>query len=294
MVKNYGDVMEKDNSVKKVSILGVIVNLFLLSIKLLAGLISKSQAMIADSLNSAGDIFASIMSYTGAKIASKPIDKDHPYGHGKAEYIFSFIIGILMIIASVTMINSSIKNIISNKEITFSFWLIVVCVVTIVTKLLLYLWAEGKYNKCKSILIKASMEDHRNDIFLTLGTITSIIFCYFKVYFVDGIIGICISIWIIYVGINIILESYKVLMDTNISQKDQEEIIKLVELQEEILHVDSIISKPIGNKYIVILKISMDGKMTLNKAHKICGIIKSDIIEKFEYVQDVIVHPNPH
>lgn len=286
--------MKKDNSVKKVSVAGVIVNLFLLLIKLLAGIISKSQAMIADSVNSAGDIFASLMSYTGAKIASKPIDKDHPYGHGKAEYIFSFIIGILMIIASVTMINSSIKNIISNKEITFSIWLIVVCVVTIVTKLLLYLWAKGKYNKCKSILIKASMEDHRNDMFLTLGTITSIIFCYFKIYFVDGIIGIGISIWIIYVGINIILESYKILMDTNISQKEQKEITKLVELEEDVMHVDSIISKPIGNKYIVILKVSMDGKMTLSQAHKICGVIKSKIIDNFKFVHDVIVHPNPH
>lgn len=285
---------KNDNYVKKVSIVGLVLNLFLLLIKFFAGIISKSQAMIADSLNSAGDIFASIMSYTGSKIASKPIDKDHPYGHGKAEYIFSFIIGILMIIASVSMINSSLKNIILNKEVNFSMGLILVCVITIITKFVLYLWCKDKYNKCKSILIKVSMEDHRNDMFLTLGTIISIIFCYFKIYFVDGIIGIGISIWIIYVGINILLESYKILMDTNISPKEQEEIIKRVELQDEVMHVDSIISKPIGNKYIIILKVSMDGKMTLNEAHKICGIIKEGIIGMFEYVQDVIVHPNPH
>ncbi len=284
----------KANITKNTSILGVLANLFLLIIKFAIGIFSKSQAMIADGLNSAGDILASVISYVGAKISSKPEDYDHPYGHGKAEYIFSFFIGISMIIASILMIDNSIRSIVSHNEIILSVWLILVSVITIITKFVLYLWCKRKYKICNSILIKASMEDHRNDIFLTLATIISIAFGYFKIYFVDGIVGICISVWIIYVGIKILFESYKILMDTNISKKEQEEIIKMVELKEDIIHVDSIISKPVGSKYIVILKVSLDGKKTLNEAHKICGIIKSEIIKNFKYVQDVIVHPNPH
>ena len=252
----------KANITKNTSILGVLANLFLLIIKFAIGIFSKSQAMIADGLNSAGDILASVISYVGAKISSKPEDYDHPYGHGKAEYIFSFFIGISMIIASILMIDNSIRSIVSHNEIILSVWLILVSVITIITKFVLYLWCKRKYKICNSIWIKARMEDHRNDIFLTLATIISIAFGYFKIYFVDGIVGICISVWIIYVGIKILFESYKILMDTNISKKEQEEIIKMVELKEDIIHVDSIISKPVGSKYIVILKVSLDGKKT--------------------------------
>ena len=87
--------MNKNKAIKKVGIYGIIGNIFLLIIKAIVGFTSKSQAMIADSINSAGDIFASLMTFIGNKIASEPNDEDHNFGHGKAEYIFSLIISIL-------------------------------------------------------------------------------------------------------------------------------------------------------------------------------------------------------
>ena len=243
------------NVVKKVSIIGVTLNFILLCLKLFIGLISRSQAMIADGVNSAGDIFASFMSYVGAKLSSKPNDEDHPYGHGKAEYLFSQFI---------------------------------------ITKLCLYIYTRLQYKRYNSILIKASMEDHRNDIVITLGTIIGIISSLFGIYFIDGIVGILISIWIGLVGIKLLKESYGVLMDTSISKEEQENIISMSKKYPDILHVDSIVSKPIGNSYIIILKISMDGEKTLGYCHMISGKLKEDIINKFDYVHDVIIHINPH
>ena len=138
------------------------------------------------------------------------------------------------------------------------------------------------------------MEDHRNDIFVTVGTLIGVISSYFGIYIVDSIIGIIISFWIIYVGINLLRDSYIVLMDTSLDEKAYEEIIKLVESDENILHVDDVLSKPVGNKYIIILKISMDGDMKLEKAHNIGGKIKEDLINKYDYITDVITHINPH
>ena len=104
-----GDFMEEaNNQVRKVSTIGIIFNIMLLVIKLIVGIMSSSQAMIADGINSAGDIFASFMAFVGSKISSKPSDEDHPYGHGKAEYIFSEVIGISMLLAGYSMIVSSI------------------------------------------------------------------------------------------------------------------------------------------------------------------------------------------
>ncbi|MEG2348747.1 MAG: cation diffusion facilitator family transporter [Clostridia bacterium] len=285
---------KRSKSIKKVSILSLIANMILLILKLFIGLLSNSQAMIADALNSAGDIFASSMSFIGAKLSSKPNDKDHPYGHGKAEYIFSMLISLSMIVASILMIKNAILSIVNKTQIIFSVWLVVVCIVVICTKVLLYIYSKNKNIKNGSILIKSIMEDHRNDIFVTTGTLMGIVSSYFGLYFVDGFVGISISIWILIVGIRLFKEAYKTLMDTNISLKEENEIIEYVTSNEEVLHVDSIIARPIGQQYVIILKLSMNSYKTLEQCHKLSGIIKSQLMEKFEYISDVVIHINPH
>lgn len=284
----------RDEVVKRVGILGILINFVLLCIKLLVGLFSRSQAMIADSINSAGDIFASVMSFIGAKVSSKPKDEDHPYGHGKAEYIFSELISISIILAAIVMIKNSIQSIILNEKLEFSSWLVAVCIVTIVTKFILYIYTRMQYKKYNSILIKTSMEDHRNDIFVTFSTLIGIIFSLFDIYFIDGIVGCLISLWFGYVGFKLFFESYKVLIDTTLDKEAQIQISSMIGNYPEILHVDSIATKPVGNRHVIILKISMDGKKTLEECHKTSGKLKDDIIKKFEYVYDVVIHINPH
>lgn len=284
----------RDSNVKKVSVLGICANIFLLLIKGIIGFVSNSQAMIADSLNSAGDIFASAMSFIGAKVSSKPCDDDHPYGHGKAEYVFSFVISISMIVASIMMIKTSAESIILKSKVKFSWLLLVICLVTIFTKFILFIYTNKKNKETSSILIKASSEDHRNDMFLTIGTLIGIISSYFGLYFLDGIVGILISLWIIFVGIKLLRESYVVLMDTSLDDSTYKYIISFVENDDRILHVDEVLSKPVGNRHIIILKVSMDGDMSLEKAHNIGGKIKEDLINKFDFICDVIIHINPH
>ena len=120
---------------KKSGIYGIIGNVFLLLIKGLVGFLTKSQAMIADSINSAGDIFSSLMTLIGNKIASAPRDEDHNLGHGKAEYIFSMFISISMIVVSVKLLFDSISTLILGSNLQFSWFLIIVSVATILTKI---------------------------------------------------------------------------------------------------------------------------------------------------------------
>ena len=131
--------MDRFKSVKIASILGIAGNLFLLIIKAIVGFISGSQAMIADSFNSAGDIFSSAMTFVGNKIASKPYDEDHNLGHGKAEYIYSMLISIVMILTSLFIIKDALLSIYNHSHYEFSMWLVVVCIVTIITKFLLFI-----------------------------------------------------------------------------------------------------------------------------------------------------------
>ena len=106
--------MQRFKSVKIASILGIAGNLFLLIIKGIIGFITNSQAMIADAFNSAGDIFSSLMTFIGNKIASKPKDDDHNLGHGKAEYIYSMLISIAMILMAIIILKDSFMVIINN------------------------------------------------------------------------------------------------------------------------------------------------------------------------------------
>ena len=173
---------------KRVGLFGIIGNIFLLSIKAIVGFSTKSQAMIADSINSAGDIFASIMTSIGNKIASVPRDDDHNFGHGKAEYIFSLLISISMIFVSIKTIIDAFKSLINGSELTFSWWLVVVCIATIITKLFLYIYVRISYKKCKNILLQASMEDHRNDCIITTFTLISVLLSLKGIRWFDGIV----------------------------------------------------------------------------------------------------------
>lgn len=282
----------RHNQVQKVAISGILGNIGLLVIKLLVGFTTRSQAMIADGLNSAGDVFSSLVTYIGNKISSQPFDKDHPYGHGKAEYIFSMIISFSLIIVAYNIIRSSIDALRNPSEYHFSLWLVVVALVTIFLKLLLYLYSSKVGHRHNSLLALANSEDHRNDIFISTFTLLSSITGYFELYFVDAIVGTAIGIWIAYTGFTIFSSAYYVLMDTTIDHDVREELIRLIDTIDGVDHVDTITSKPIGLNYLLIVKISIDGHLSIIRGHEIGDCVKRTLME-YDYVDDVIVHLNP-
>jgi cation diffusion facilitator family transporter len=286
--------MERFNDAKKIGLLGIIGNFFLFAIKIVFGFIGHSQAMIADALNSAGDIFASLMTWIGNKISSVPNDDDHNYGHGKAEYIFSMFISISMMLVSLKMLYDSIMSIINNNHLVFSCNLIIVCIVTIMIKFVLYLYSKSLYNKDKNLLVKANMIDHRNDCVITLFTTIAILLTKFNVFFFDGIVGIGISVWIFFVGVGIFRESYNVLMDSSIDVETKRKILKIIKTEKEIKKIGRLYSIPIGYKYIVVVTVFINGKMPTSKSHKITEKLEKEILNNIEKIESVIIHVEPY
>lgn len=271
---------------------GILGNIFLLIIKGIVGILTNSQAMIADSINSAGDIFASLMTFVGNKISSKPVDKDHNFGHGKAEYIFSMIISISMILAAITLLMSAVKSLIYGTDVSFSWFLIVICAITIITKLTLYLYAKKIYKKHNNILVLANMNDHRNDCVVTTFTLISSILILFGITWFDSITGIGISIWILYTGWNIFLESFNILMDASIDLESEKQILDILNKNPKVMKVDNLSSSPIGYKYLVVIKISIDGNISTFDSHKIADDLEKEIL-KLDKIQEVNIHINP-
>ena len=283
---------ERFESTKKAGIYGIIGNIFLLVIKAIVGIVSKSQAMIADSVNSAGDIFASLMTFIGNKIASAPNDEDHNFGHGKAEYIFSMFISISMILISCKLLYDSIITLILGSTLTFSWFLVIVCISTILTKLFLYMYTKTLYMKYNNVLLKANMEDHRNDCIITIFTLISILLAFKGIYWVDSIVGIGISIWILYTGITIFIESYNVLMDISIDKETENKIRDIINNYSDIKKINSITSTPVGYKYIIFLTIAVDGNMSTFDSHSPADNLEQSV-SQIDKVYKAIIHVEP-
>ncbi len=285
--------MERFKSVKTASIFGILGNLFLLIIKSLVGFITNSQAMIADAFNSGGDIISSVMTFVGNKIASVPSDEDHNLGHGKAEYIYSMLISIIMILMSLGIFKDSFNSIFNHNNLTYSSWLIIVCIVTILVKFSLYLYTNKLAKKYNNLLIKANSKDHRNDCLITLGTLSSSVLTLNKVYWVDGIIGSFIALWIIITSITIFKESYDILMDKSISEITKNKVYEIIKTHEEIEKVIHFNSTPVGYKYQISFTICVDGNLSTFESHKIADKLEKEIAKKLDEIYLTIIHVNP-
>lgn len=284
--------MDRYNVTKKAGFLGILGNLFLLIIKGSVGFIFNSQAMIADSANSASDIFASLMTWIGNKISSEPKDDSHNFGHGKAEYIFSLFISISMIVVAFKLLYDAVCSIINGSQMQFSWLLVIVCITTIGVKLALYIYTNKLCKKYDNILLEASRSDHKNDCIVTSFTLLSIFSSLIGITWIDGIVGIGISIWIAITGIKIFIESYNILMDESIDEDTKDLILHYVKNYKEIKKMDNFSSTPVGYQYVVVLTIYVDGNMTTFESHKLADDLEKDI-NSLEKVYNTIIHVNP-
>ncbi len=285
--------MEKFKAVKRASIFGMIGNIFLLIIKGSIGFITNSQAMIADAFNSAGDIFSSIMTFIGNKIASKPSDDDHNLGHGKAEYIYSMLIGIMMILIACQVFKSSLFSLINKSVYDFSIWLVIVCIITIVVKLSLYIYTHTLYKKHHNLLIDANSKDHRNDCVITLMNLIACILNVNGIYFFDGVVGIIISLWIFITALHIFMESYDVLMDKSICDETKNLVYDIINEHKEIGKITNFNSTPIGYQYQISFVIYVDGNLSTFESHNIADNLEQEIIAKIKEIYLVVIHINP-
>lgn len=284
--------MNRYKSGKIASILGILGNLFLLIIKCIVGIITNSQAMIADSINSASDIISSILTFIGNKIASKPRDEDHHLGHGKAEYIYSMLISILIILVAITVFKDSLVSLFNPSIFNFSIWYIIVCIVTILVKLGLFLYTNKVAKVYNNLLILANSKDHRNDMIVTFFTLISGILMYYGINFVDSIVGIGISIFILATGIKIFIDSYDVLMDKAMNEDTKREVLAIIKKYPEVKKIQHFNATPVGYLYQISFTIFVDGNLSTFASHDIANKLEKEI-SALDDIYLTIIHVNP-
>lgn len=284
--------MKRFKSTKIASFLGIFFNLLLFIIKLIVSLITSSQSMMADAMNSLGDIFSSLMTWIGNKIASKPKDHDHNLGHGKAEYIYSLFISVIIMIMAITLIKDSFLSLFSPTEYHFSIWLVIVCLITILSKVSLYIYIHHLSKDFDSLLLKANAKDHLYDAFITCINLSAILLTQYGIYFIDSIAGIFIALWIFYQGFKICKESYDVLMDKTMNPKKRSEVLKIIKKYPNVKHMSHFVATPVGYQYQISFTIYVDGNLSTYQSHKIANQIEQEL-KKLPEIYFVVIHVNP-
>lgn len=156
----------------------------------------------------------------------------------------------------------------------------------------MFLFTRRLYKNFNNILLEANYKDHRNDCFVTSFTLISIVASLFGIYWLDGIVGIGIASWICFTGIKIFIESYNILMDISIDENTKNIILDLASSYKDILKVDDLYSTPIGDKYIIVLTIYVDGNMSTFYSHQLADSVEKDIC-CLENISHAIIHVNP-
>lgn len=230
-VKNYQSIEDKNVRLKLISLsglVGVFLNIFLFIIKITIGLIASSSAILGDAFNNMSDALTSLITLIGAKASSKPADKNHPYGHGRSEYIASFLVSILIMIVGFFLFTNSIESFNKGNLPKISRLSIMILIFSLGFKFYIYFLNKGLYKKLDSKLNFAVMIDARNDILSTISIIIAVILQKYISFNLDALLGIILSIIVFKPGLDLFLDTIDKLLGKGISSdlhKKIEEII---------------------------------------------------------------------
>lgn len=194
------------------SIVGIICNALLFLAKLIVGMVINSVSVMADAFNNLSDAASSVISLVGVKISARPSDKDHPFGHGRAEYISALLVAFVILEVGLSCIRSSFEKIVSPEAVNFSYLSIAILVGSMLVKLWLSLFNRRLAKKTNSSVMRATATDSLNDVMVTGATVVSILIFEFFNLNLDGYIGIVVAILIFISGINIIKDTVKPLL----------------------------------------------------------------------------------
>lgn len=278
---------------EKITWFGIVGNIALTAFKFLAGIIGRSQAMIADATESLSDLISTLAVLISFKISKKPKDADHPYGHGKAESIATAVVGIFIVLSGLYIIFKSGSSLIRGNIAKPGLIALIAALVTIVIKEVMYRYVSAVGRRLESAVIMASAWDHRKDSITSLVTLAGITGARAGFPVFDPLVAVIVSFFIFKIGYDVLSSGSKELMDTALDQPTTNRIVEIAAKCRGVEHV-YVRARRIGQFISVDLKIDIDPNCTIVEGHAIAKEVKTRIMNEIENVSDVMVHINPH
>jgi cation diffusion facilitator family transporter len=276
------------------TIVGLVTNVFLTTLKLVVGLIYGSQALFADGLNSLSDVVVSTVVYLAYKISKAPADKDHHYGHGNAETIAGLIVSTGVIAVGATIVYHAIHVLRIGVQETPGRPTLYAAALSILIKEFLYKYTTSIAEEEHSPSLKATAKDYRSDVLASGAALLGIVGARLGYPYLDPFAGLLIGVLIIRMGITLIAENVHFLMAGAPTSGISEDILATVRRFDEVKGVPRLRVQRLGAKYVVNLDIAVDGTMTVEAGHSIAEQVRDLCLAEHKRLSEVIVHVDPY
>ena len=275
----------------RTSVIGILTNLGLVTLKAFVGIIAGSIAIIMDAVNNLSDALSSVITIVGTKLSQKKPDAKHPYGHGRVEYITSLIISVIILIAGVTAIVESVISIIEQKVPSFDIISLILIAVAVLVKIGLGLYFRHVGKKVNSEALKGSGIDALFDALLSLGTLVAIVVSLVWKVNIEGYIGVIIGLFMIKSGIDVLRQSLSSIIGERTSKETSEAIKHLVCENPEVKGAYDLIVNNYGpDRGIGSIHIEVDDKMTAKEIHPLTRKISFEVYEKFGIIMTIGIY----
>ncbi len=271
---------------------GILCNVLLFIMKLMIGFFSNSIAIISDSFNNLSDSAGNVVALLGYKLANKPADKEHPFGHGRYEYLTSLIIAMLILYVGIELIQNSIDKLLNPTPIIFSYVSLLILCLSIAIKLWMAFFYKKLSFKINSGVLLATSKDSLNDIFATCASVFSLVFSLFSDIQIDGYIGVIVSLFIFHSGYEIIRNTIDELLgkpaDSELMNKIKDMLLK----SSMILDVHDLLIHDYGpGKLIGSAHVEVDAKEEFLLAHDEIDLLERKILSELNILMTLHLDP---
>ena len=274
------------------SIVGIFCNILLFIVKFIVGLTVHSVSVMADAFNNLSDAGSSLISFVGVKIASKPADEEHPFGHGRMEYISALVVSFLVLEVGFTFLKDSIHKIKSPEILNFQMFSILILILSIGVKLWLGLFNRKLGRKIDSKVMIAMFTDSMGDVLTTSSTILSLLFFHFTKINIDGFIGIGVALVVMWAGIGIAKDTLEPLLGEAVDPENYKRIKNFVESYDGIIGSHDLIVHNYGpNRSMASIHAEVPNNADITESHEIIDRIERDAIENLGIF--LVVHMDP-
>lgn len=289
------EIINKTKTIKKITIIGMILNLLLAGIKLLVGYLGKSQAVIADAIHSLSDLSTDIAVIIGVKFWEPPPDEKHPYGHKKIETVITLVIGFILGFVGLEIILNAVKTLPDSHSQNPSLISVVGPLLSIIIKEILYHCTIIIGKKVKSSAVIANAWHHRSDALSSIPALIAVVISYIfpQFSFVDHIGAIIVAIFIFKVTWDICKPAFLDLIDSGANKKEIDEISNIALSTEGIQSIHKLRTRKVGGGYFIDLHIQVVGTLSVFEGHNISEKVKYNLLKNGPNVIDVLIHLEP-
>lgn len=274
------------------SIVGIILNLLLFAVKFIIGFLVNSISVTADAFNNLSDAASSLIGFIGAKLANRPPDKEHPFGHGRYEYITALVVSFLVLQVGFSCLQNSIGKIIRPESTKFNWVTVIILGASVLFKIWLSIFNRTIGNKINSSVMKATAADALSDVLITSATVISLIIAYATGLKIDGYVGVAVSIFVLIAGFNIAKDTLEPLLGKAVDKGTYDKITQKVMSYPNIIGTHDLIVHSYGPSHtMATVHCEVPNNASMEETHEVIDRIEREVLRDLDIF--LVIHMDP-